>query len=63
LQRFRLRAQGSHSRAAPEQLVDLPHERAGARQVGEGEVDVSQLDPGPKRGPPRRMASYQVMWS
>ena len=38
--------QGAQVGPAPEQLIDLPHQRPGPGQVAEREVDAGELDPG-----------------
>jgi hypothetical protein len=38
--------EGAEAGPAPEQVVDLTHERSGTWLIGEREVDTSQLDPG-----------------
>ena len=45
-QRLGLGDQVSQAGPAPEQVIDLPHERAGTGEVGECEVGANQLDPG-----------------
>jgi hypothetical protein len=41
-----LRDEGPEAGPAPKQVIDLTHELPGTCQVGESEVDASQLDPG-----------------
>jgi len=41
-----LRDEGPEAGPAPEQVIDLTHERPGTCQVGGREVDASQLEPG-----------------
>src|SRR6266576_6446407 len=45
LKRLGLAGQGAEAGPAPEQVVDLPHERPGTCEVGECEVDAGELDP------------------
>ena len=45
-QRPGLAYQSAQAGPAPEQVIDLPHERPGTGQVGEREVDANELDPG-----------------
>src|SRR5271170_7708636 len=40
------RARSAWGWPAPEQLIDLPHERPGPGQVAEREMDADELDPG-----------------
>jgi len=45
-ERLGLFDQGSEAGPPHEQLIDLCHERPGTREVGEGEVDPDQFEPG-----------------
>ena len=45
-ERLGLPSEGSEAGAAPEHLIDLPHEGPGPGQVGERKVDADELDPG-----------------
>jgi hypothetical protein len=44
--RLGLLGEVSQAGAAPEQLIDLPHERSGTGQVGKREVHAGELEPG-----------------
>jgi len=51
--------QGSQARPPSEQVIDLPHEGSGTRDVGEREVGAGELDPGLQGEVEERIGQYR----